>query len=91
MSGILVKLFPPLPRRTVPADAMYFACKKMVIFAFTGETAFRDVPADKYYTEAIAWAAEKGITTGVAEGVFGTYEPCTRAHVVTFLYRACGE
>ena len=40
---------------------------------------------------AIAWAAVNGITTGVAEGVFGTYEPCTRAHLATFLYRACGE
>lgn len=51
---------------------------------------FADVPADAYYAEAVAWAAEKDITTGTDPGLFSPEEPCTRAQVVTFLWRAKG-
>ncbi len=53
-----------------------------------GAASFRDVPADAYYAKAVAWAAEKGITRGVAEGLFGPEETCTRAQIVSFLYRS---
>ena len=53
-----------------------------------GAASFRDVPADAYYAKAVAWAAEKGITKGVAEGLFGPEETCTRAQIVSFLYRS---
>ena len=54
---------------------------------------FADVPKDEWYYEPIAWAAEKGITTGLNDGTnrFGVGQPCTREQCVTFLYRADGE
>ena len=52
---------------------------------------FKDVPTDAYYYEAVKWAAEKGITGGVGNGLFGPNQPCTRAQIVTFLWRAAGS
>ena len=52
---------------------------------------FKDVPADAYYTEAVLWAVEKGITNGKSKTKFGVGDPCTRGQVVTFLWRAEGE
>lgn len=49
---------------------------------------FTDVPSDKYYAKAVAWAVENGITTGLTEQLFAPDATCTRAHSVTFLYRA---
>ena len=54
----------------------------------SGVNPFSDVPADAWYAQAVLWAVEKGITTGVGNGLFGPQVPCTRAQVVTFLYRA---
>ena len=55
------------------------------------ETAFTDVPAGAYYAEAVAWAVSKGITQGTDPGKFSPTAPCTRAQIVTFLYRALAE
>ena len=52
---------------------------------------FDDVPVDSYYYEAVKWAVKNGITTGVSERLFGPKQPCTRAQVVTFLWRAAGS
>ena len=49
---------------------------------------FTDVPSDKYYAKAVAWAVENGITNGTTDTTFGPDETCTRAHGVTFLSRA---
>ena len=49
---------------------------------------FADVPADSYYAQAVAWAVENGITTGVGGGRFDPNSTCTRAQIVTFLYRS---
>ena len=54
------------------------------------EQIFTDVPVDAYFYEAVKWAAEKGITGGVGNGLFAPDQPCTRAQAVTFLYRASG-
>ena len=51
---------------------------------------FDDVPAGAYYEEAVAWAAEKGITKGTSANTFAPKALCTRAQVVTFLWRAAG-
>ena len=51
---------------------------------------FDDVPAGAYYEEAVAWAAEKGITEGTSATTFAPKALCTRAQVVTFLWRAAG-
>lgn len=48
---------------------------------------FTDVSADAYYAKAIAWAVENGITTGTGFGIFSPDAACTRAQIVTFLYR----
>ena len=48
---------------------------------------FADVPADSYYAQAVAWAVENGITTGVGNGRFDPNSTCTRAQIATFLYR----
>ena len=52
---------------------------------------FKDVPADAYYTKAVLWAVEQGITTGKSKTKFGVGSPCTREQVVTFLWRAEGK
>ena len=49
---------------------------------------FADVPADSYYAQAVAWAVENGITIGVGNGRFDPNSTCTRAQIVTFLYRS---
>ena len=54
------------------------------------ENPFKDVPADAYYTKAVLWAVENGITNGKSKTKFGVGDPCTRGQVVTFLWRAKG-
>ena len=52
---------------------------------------FGDVSTSAYYYEAVKWAQEKGITGGIGNGLFGPNQPCTRAQIVTFLWRAAGS
>lgn len=62
--------------------------------AFTEEvkiSPFRDVPTDAYYYEAVKWAQKRGTTGGIGNDLFGPYQPCTRAQIVTFLWRAAGS
>ena len=54
--------------------------------AVTGSS-FQDVAADAYYNAAVAWAVQQGITNGTSETTFSPDETCTRAQIVTFLYR----
>ena len=49
---------------------------------------FTDVPGNEYYYKAVLWAVEQGITNGTSKTTFSPNDPCTRAHVVTFLWRA---
>lgn len=51
-------------------------------------TSFSDVANDAWYADAVAWAVQQGITLGTGEGVFSPDAVCTRAQIVTFLYRA---
>ena len=53
-----------------------------------GGAEFSDVAAGSYYADAVAWAAENGVTTGIGDGLFGPENDCTRAQIVTFLFRA---
>ena len=52
---------------------------------------FYDVPNDAYYYEAVKWAVETGITGGIGNSLFAPDQPCTRAQIVTFLWRAAGS
>ena len=52
------------------------------------QVTFPDVAADSYCADAVAWAVENGVTKGLANGLFGPNENCTRGQIVTFLYRA---
>ena len=52
-----------------------------------GAASFTDVSADSYYAQAVSWAVENGITTGVGGGRFDPNATCTRAQIATFLYR----
>ena len=52
---------------------------------------FADVATDDYYYEAVKWAVKNGITTGVGNNLFAPGQPCTRAQIVTFLWRAAGS
>ena len=52
---------------------------------------FSDVSTSAYYYEAVKWAAENGITGGVGNSLFAPNQPCTRAQIVTFLWRAAGS
>ena len=55
------------------------------------EIPFADVPENAWYAEAVAWAYENGVTSGVAECWFGVKQPCTRAQIVTMLWRLNGS
>ena len=52
---------------------------------------FKDVEKSSPYYDAIIWAADKGVTTGKTADTFGINDGCTRAQIVTFLYRAAGS
>jgi hypothetical protein len=54
-------------------------------------TSFTDVNANEYYAKAVAWAVENGITTGTSTTTFSPNAACTRAQVVTFLWRAANK
>ena len=55
------------------------------------DQSFTDVDADAYYAKAVDWAVKKGVTTGMTKTTFAPDDPCTRAQVVTFLYRDLGR
>jgi predicted enzyme related to lactoylglutathione lyase len=55
------------------------------------DTAFSDVPAGKFYSRAVAWLAEKEITTGKTATTFAPDDPVTRGEMATFLWRYSGE
>ena len=55
------------------------------------ECPFRDVSKSDYSYKAITWAAENGIAGGIGNGLFDPNGPCTRAQIVTFLWRAAGS
>ena len=72
------------------------ASKVTISATFTEETAevttpFTDVAAGEYYYDAVLWAVENGITTGMTETTFGPNEDVSRAQMVTFLWRAAGS
>lgn len=52
---------------------------------------FKDVASDSYYYEAVQWAVEKGITVGTSTDTFSPGVSCTRAQMVTFLWRVAGS
>ena len=52
---------------------------------------FADVPNSAYYADAVKWAVAQGITNGRGSGLFGSNDACTRAQIVTFLWRAAGS
>ena len=52
---------------------------------------FADVPNSAYYADAVKWAVAQGITNGKGSGLFGSNNACTRAQIVTFLWRAAGS
>ena len=54
----------------------------------SGNSAFTDVAADAYYAAAVTWAEKNGVTGGIGGGLFGSNNNCTRAQIVTFLYRS---
>ena len=60
-------------------------------FVKTAATSFADVPANAYFADAVKWAVDKGITNGLSDTMFGPYASCTRAQIVTFLWRAAGS
>lgn len=52
---------------------------------------FTDVPSDAYYTKAILWASENGIASGTTDSTFSPEAPCSRAQVMTFLWKMKGQ
>ena len=69
------------------AEAMAFLHRSEGSPAASGVGSFTDVPADAYYTNAVAWAVKSEITAGTSETTFSPDKTCTRAEIVTFLYR----
>ena len=61
------------------------------VYFLATESPFRDVKASDYFYDPVLWAVSYDITSGVGNGRFAPGDPCTRAQVVTFLWRAAGE
>ena len=59
--------------------------------SFARANEFIDVPAGSYFYEAVMWAVENGVTTGISASRFDPDGICTRAQAVTFLWRAAGS
>ena len=75
----------------LPSDYTMFI-EAIAAFVKKVETSpFSDVSTSAYYYEAVKWAQKKGITGGIGNGLFGPNQPCTRAQIVTFLWRAAGS
>ena len=75
----------------LPSDYTKFI-EAIAAFVKKVETSpFSDVSTSAYYYEAVKWAQKKGITGGIGNGLFGPNQPCTRAQIVTFLWRAAGS
>ena len=72
-------------------DKNYVDSAKFHVYKMNPEAPFYDVPADSFYNDPVIWAVENGITNGVSNLLFGSEDPCLRAHVVTFLHRAEGN
>ena len=75
---------------TMPASKVTVAAT-FKASAPTGKNPFIDVPAGSYYEDAVVWAVDKGITTGTSAAAFDPNGSCTRAQIVTFLWRAAGS
>ena len=75
----------------LPSDYTMFIGAIAALLKEVETSPFRDVSTSAYYYEAVKWAQEKGITGGIAYGLFGPNQPCTRAQIVTFLWRAAGS
>jgi len=73
-----------MPSGKVEVKATFMEDNSMLNF-------FYDVPNDAYFYEAVKWAVKNGITTGVGNNLFAPEQPCTRAQIVTFLWRAAGS
>ena len=72
---------------TMPASKVTVSAE----FAEIKAMDFVDVPSSAYYYDAVKWAAKESITGGIGNGLFGPNQPCTRAQIVTFLWRAAGS
>ena len=70
------------------AQAVTFLYRASGAPAVSGNAAFSDVAANAYYAAAVKWAEKNGITGGIGGGLFGSDNNCTRAQIVTFLYRS---
>ena len=77
--------------RTMAEASVPNAMKPGEQVQFQTVAGFADVGAEDYFREAVEWAVEEGITSGVASGLFGSDAPCTRAQIVTFLWCAAGR
>ena len=70
------------------AQAVTFLYRASGMPAVSGNAAFSDVATNAYYAAAVKWAEKNGITGGIGGGLFGSDNNCTRAQIVTFLFRA---
>ncbi|HJH85257.1 MAG: S-layer homology domain-containing protein [Oscillospiraceae bacterium] len=75
----------------LPSDYTMFIGAIAAFLTKVETSPFSDVSTSAYYYEAVKWAQEKGITGGIGNGLFGPNQPCTRAQIVTFLWRAAGS
>ena len=73
------------------AEAVTFLWRAAGSPEVSGETGFSDVKSDAYYAKAVIWAAQNGITTGMGDGTFRPNQSCSRAEIVTFLWRMEGK
>ena len=73
-----------MPAGKVEVKATFMEDNSMLNF-------FYDVPNGAFFYEAVKWAVKSGVTNGLSDTMFGPYESCTRAQIVTFLWRAAGS
>ena len=75
----------------LPSDYTMFIGAIAAFLKEVETSPFSDVSTSAYYYEAVKWAQKKGITGGIGNGLFGPNQPCTRAQIVTFLWRGAGS
>ena len=80
-----------------PEETLTRAMLVTILYRLAGEpetstkTNFTDVPEGEWYSDAVAWTVEKGVTLGTSETTFDPSQPVTREQLVTFLWRYAGK
>lgn len=90
-NSVTIDAYPRQTENTIVITGVIGDAEKTTAAEETPKSVFSDVPAGAYYADAVAWAYENKVTSGMGNGTFGSDVTCNRAQVVTFLWNAAGQ